>query len=593
MLDLGIPLGWGDNQCEADAFGIADSRSSPSEPSGRLTRTDMRPYQNRFIELVKQCFATDASKLPGILLALEPGAGKTAVVLTAAKELIEEGAIERIVVVAPLLVSQTTWPDEFDEWEHLKDMTYTLLRVEDDDPELVAYDNEIYPVILAKWQGKFDEEVKAQPVLKPQQARAAVRYRWLEAAKAKQSPIERRKNVKPKSSPSALADEERNGLVLKRKYEMLARLAAERTQVHIINKEALPWLWQNAKEKRNWAYDGIFCDDLREGRGAVKRVKRGKGDKTPGPAPLSRFGVLSSARNKSTALIQLTGTPTPKGLENLWGLSYLIDHGERLGTDKTPFLDRWFTTNEYSRAVKPQPHAFDEIIGKIKDIMFSIDPKELGELPELIKVPMYARLPRKVQEEYNRFKRTAISEQYDVEAVNNGVLHNKLLQFANGSMYDAEGNDVWIHDSKIDMLRELVESLDGTPLLVAYDYEFDVNRILKAFPQAVRLCPENAVESKRLWNLDKIPLLLAHRASAGHGLNMQKGTGHMCEYGLTTDAELFIQFCKRLQRPGRKTTIFNHIIMAEGTIDEEVYPMYLDPRIETQDRILQAIRLQK
>jgi hypothetical protein len=124
---------------------------------------------------------------------------------------------------------------------------------------------------------------------------------------------------------------------------------------------------------------------------------------------------------------------------------------------------------------------------------------------------------------------------------------------------------------------------------VAYTYQFDVERIMGAFPDAVLLRPENAAETMKLWNQDKIPILLAHRASAGHGLNAQKGTGHMCEYGLTTDAELYLQFLKRIWRSGRKTTVFNHVIIAEGTIDEDVFVDYLDPKIATQIRVMQSV----
>jgi len=235
--------------------------------------------------------------------------------------------------------------------------------------------------------------------------------------------------------------------------------------------------------------------------------------------------------------------------------------------------------------------AFHEIMDRVKDIMFSLDPEDMAPLPELVVDPIKVRLPTKVLEEYCRFERQMVSEEYDVEAVNGGVLHGKLLQYANGSMYQEDGNDVHVHDEKLDALKDLVERMNGAPLLVAYTYQFDVQRICQAFPQAVVLTPENAVETKRLWNDDKIALLLAHRASAGHGLNLQKGTGHMCEYGLTSDAELYLQFLKRIRRPGRKTTVFNHVIIAEGTIDEDVFPMYLDPKIAVQDRILEAVAL--
>jgi hypothetical protein len=292
-------------------------------------------------------------------------------------------------------------------------------------------------------------------------------------------------------------------------------------------------------------------------------------------------------------VIQLTGTPTPKGLENLWSLAYLTDFGVRLGGTKTAFLNRWFSVNVWNniRKIKPLPHAFDEIMGLVKDIMFSVDPKDLVQLPPVVVDPVKVRLPPGVLTQYRKFKREMVSEELDVEAVNRGVLHNKLLQFANGSMYREGGEDVFIHDGKLEALEKIVEKIGDAPLLVAYDYDFDLKRIRRRFPDAVVLNEGNPRECVKKWNAGKIKMLLAHRASAGHGLNLQFGSNHMCEYGLTSDLELYLQFLKRLQRPGQTCVVFNHVIIAEGTIDEDIFPDYLDPKKETQDQVLTAVRV--
>lgn len=557
----------------------------------RWRREDLRGYQVKLVDLIKRCFGTGLDKLPGALLALEPGAGKTGTVLTAIRDLLDERKVKKVLIVASVLVAQTVWPDEIDEWEHVKDTTWTLLRVEDDDPETTAAGLAAYEAALAEHQQRFDDDVatKVAGGMKRGAARNAVRSEWQAKAEALQTLAEKDRGWKPKSTPAALAEEARNAAVLAAKEAKLQQLASEDTEIHIINKEALLWLWNHFGDGRNWPYDMIVTDDLREGRSGKKRTIRGK-DKNDttgkGKAPLSRFGVLAKARKKVKATIEMTGTPTPKGLENMWGLIYLLDLGQRLGGSKTAFLQRWFTVNEYSRKTTPRAHAFREIMDLVKDIMFSLDPADLPELPEYVMNPIKVRLPADVLAAYKTFKRNMVSEEYDVEAVNGGVLHGKLLQFANGSMYQEDGNDVAIHDVKIDALRELLMQLDGTPLLVAYTYQFDVERICRAFNYAVVLTPENSRQVVRDWNADKIPLLLAHRASAAHGLNMQKGTGHMCEYGLTSDAELFEQFRKRIHRSGRKTKVFMHVIMAEGTIDEEIYPIYLDPKIAVQNQIL-------
>lgn len=540
-----------------------------------LHRHDLRVYQTFLGDKIKQCFVEDPKRrLPGIIAALEPGAGKTAAALTAVKDLHEEGLLKKVLVVAPLLVAQTTWPDEFGEWSHLQDMPFTLLRVEEDDPEIAAISDAAYAEALSRHQEAFEIERESEVLLGLSKGDAR------KAARAASD-----------ATPAALAEKERQEAVAKAKDAKLARLAETDTLVHIVNKEALRWLWDHLGRGARWPYDMMIVDDVRETRSGKKRVKREKDDGTRAKAPLSRFGIMAAARKHMKATIVLTGTPTPKGLEDLWGLAYLVDLGDRLLPFKTPFLKRWFHIDTRTFKAEPRDYAFGEIMPRVKDIMFSLDPADYPQLPPYQVVPIRVRLPDDVMKAYRKFKREMVSEEYDVEAVNGGVLHGKLLQFANGSMFREDGNDVPIHDVKIDALKTLVQELNGTPLLVAYTYRFDVERIMTAFPKAVHLTPENAGRVVRDWNADKIPLLLCHRASAGHGLNMQKGTGHMCEYGLTADAELYLQFLKRIWRPGRKGTLFNHVIMSEDTIDDEIFPQYLDPKILTQMRVMEAVRV--
>jgi hypothetical protein len=581
-------------------------------------REDFRDYQVQLTDMVKLCVRPGPKKKPGIILALEPGAGKTAIVLTAARDLLDEGTIRKALVTAPLLVAKTVWSEEIGEWEHLKDTTWTLIRAEDDDPEIVAAGEAAYAKAFAFHSTLFEAEVMNEARRNPSQASARniVRDRWARDAfdmlSAEDQAQLRRPRYKgddpllmqaalaagaqkmPKATPSDLANLHRMEAVATAKETLLRRLAAEPTEIHIINKEALLWLWNHFGEGSRWPYDIIIGDDLREFRSGKARSAGGvavtaKGKKAA--APLSRWGVLAAARKHVKAMIELTGTPTPKGLHNLWGVAYLVDLGERLGLNLEAFMRRYFDVNQYDRSIEPREHAFASIIGKLKDIMFSLDPKAIGELPPFLPVPIRVELPADVLQAYKTFRKELVSEEYDVEAVNGGVLHGKLLQFANGSMYQEDGNDIHIHDLKIEALKNLVEALDGTPLLVAYTFQFDIERIMKALPKAVLLTPSNALDFTRRWNKDEIAVGLVHRASAGHGLNMQKGTGHMCEYGLTTDAELFLQFKKRILRSGRKTSVINHIIIAKGTIDEDVYPMYLNPRIENQEQILEALRL--
>lgn len=537
-------------------------------------RDDLRIYQRFLIGKIKECFLADPrQRLPGIIAALEPGAGKTASVLTALRDLLDALIIRKALIVAPLLVAQTVWPAEVDEWEHLKALTWTLLRVEEDDEEIEALGSAAYAEALARYQGELDDDRDVNLLLGMGRAAA-------------------RKAARGDQTPGARAEKVRQRVVEKAKAAKLARLAETDTEIHIVNKEGLRWLWDHFGRGARWPYDVLVIDDVREGRSGKKRVKRDTKDEgKKAKAPLSRFGLMAAARKHVMATIQLTGTPTPNGLHNMWGLAYLIDLGKRLLPSQSAFNKRWFSLNSYWQPDEPKEGAFDEIMGRVKDIMFSLDPRDLPQLPPYLPVPIRVRLPVDVLKAYKKFCRDMVSEEYDVEAVNAGVMHGKKLQFANGSMYQEDGNDIWVHDVKIEALKLLVERLNGTPLLVAYTYKFDVDRILQAFPQAVHLTPKNAVETVKRWNRDEIPVLLCHRASAGHGLNMQKGTGHMCEYGLTSDAELYLQFLKRILRSGRRFTLFNHVIIAEGTIDEEIFPDYLNPKIETQDRVMKAVQV--
>ena len=510
----------------------------------RLRRSNLRKYQRWAVAKIKGMFTTE-KHIPGLILAFDMGSGKTASVLTAVRDLLDVFEIEKVLVVAPVLVAKTVWPDEIEDWEHLQALSYTLLRVEDSDPDVLRA------------------------------GREAVRNR-------------------PNGMDTREVTELRNRAQMMEKEAKMRRLVSEDTEIHIINKEALPWLWEHWGS--NWPYDLVVIDEASMMKNGEMRVKKKVVDPKTGKertvqGDLSRFGALCASRKHTVKVVELTGTPTPKGLQNLWGLAYYVDLGERLGRDMQAFLYRWFKQNQYSRKIEAQGHAFDEIMGKLKDIMFSIDPNDLDELPPMIDVPIHVKLPSEVLAEYKRFRRTFVTEEYDVEAVNAGVMHNKLLQAANGSLYNEDGEDVWVHDCKIDALKRIVEETDGAPLLVFYSYEFDLTRIQKFFPKAVVLNEHDPRKIVKQWNNGEIGMLLAHRASAGHGLNLQHGGYVLVQYGLTSDLELYLQANKRLLRPGQKERVWNYMVLCEGTIDTEILPKYLTPKAETQERVMEATRI--
>jgi SNF2 family DNA or RNA helicase len=298
---------------------------------------------------------------------------------------------------------------------------------------------------------------------------------------------------------------------------------------------------------------------------------------------LTRFGVLAAARSKITRLIELTGTPGQ--LIDLWGQIYLLDQGERLGRSRDAFEQRWFRENPYTREITPFDHSEREIMDRIADLMVSM-PK-LQIVPEPVHTPILVDLPPAVMKEYRQFKKTLVSDLYDVEAVNAGVLTNKLMQFANGSMYNEQGEVVPVHTEKLDALDELIERAADENVLIFYGFRFDLEQIRKRHPDAVVLNEtENAVP---LWNEGKIKKLLAHPASCAHGLNLQYG-GHIAIwFGLTWSLELWLQANARLPRPGQTKIVSIYQIIARGTVDERALSV-LSGKGANQDRIIDAVR---
>ena len=460
--------------------------------SSKRGRHLLRNYQVVTVDLIKSVFSQNGP--PGIIVALEPGAGKTVSTLTAIRDLLDQRKITRVLLVAPLLVAETVWHTEIEEWAHLTGTTFVHLTGD-----------------LKKRSAAFESDA----------------------------------------------------------------------EIHIINKELVPWLWEFAKGR--WKYDALVIDE-------ASMLKNGK-KRTPNKK-LTRFGALAQARKFFKGVVELTGTPAPNGIQNLWGLSYIIDLGERLGNSKNAFNERWMDFNKYTFEEKPRPGAEAEILSKVKDIMFSLDPKDYVELPPLVENIIKVKLPPKVMEEYRKFKQTLVYDPLSIEAVNAAVLAGKLFQACNGSLYNENGEDIWIHDCKLDALENLLNELGDVPVLVAYSYKFDKDRIKKKFPKAVILNEQKDVmQTVRDWNDGKIKMLLAHRASAGHGLNLQKGGNHFVSYGLTEDLELWQQFNKRLWRSGQRSDrVWHHIIIADKTEDERVLPV-LNDKDAVQSRVLQATQI--
>ncbi len=372
-----------------------------------------------------------------------------------------------------------------------------------------------------------------------------------------------------------------------------ARLAAlkRRAEITVTNLENLQWLWKALDNGAGWFFDCIIIDESSAFKAGEVRTKRTKVKRADGTkrirkgGNLTRFGVLAMARKRVRRIYLLTGTPSPNGLIDLWGQIYLLDLGERLGSDKESFLRRWFDENRYDRTIKPRAHAEKEIMALISDVMVSLPPLDLVSPPVYVPVPV--DLPADAMKEYRRFERNLVSEVYDVEAVNSGVLTNKLLQFANGSMYREDRSIAEVHEAKLDALDELIEQAGGDNVLILYGFQFDINKIRERHPDVVLLNDGDDVLER--WNAGKIKVLAAHPKSCAHGLNMQYGGHIQIWYGLTWSLELWQQANARLARPGQKRQVAIYMIMARGTCDEDVMAV-LKRKDATQEAVTEAVR---
>ena len=351
-------------------------------------------------------------------------------------------------------------------------------------------------------------------------------------------------------------------------------------EITIISRDNLVWLAKTYfGSVERWPYDCVIIDEssmFKAGKVRTKTatVKGADGQKrVRAGGKITRFGVMAAARKKVDRIYLLTGTPAPNGLQDLWAQIYLLDQGKRLGEARTTFEKRWFHIDKGTfKPVAPKEGSREAIMRKVADVMIALPKMQL--VPEPIYIPVYVDLSASAMAEYKRFKRTLVSQQYDVEAVNAGVLTNKLLQFANGSMYQEDGTVVPVHDEKLDALDELVEQAGGDNVMVLYGFQFDLAAIRKRYPDAVVLNEsETAVQD---WNEGKIRMLLAHPASCAHGLNLQYG-GHIAIwYGLTWSLELWQQANARLPRPGQESQVLSYQIIARNTDDERVLEVLAD-----------------
>ena len=352
------------------------------------------------------------------------------------------------------------------------------------------------------------------------------------------------------------------------------REAALRRQtfLYIINRENVSWL----VETHRWDFDMVVIDEL-------------SGFKSN---QAQRFKALKKVRPLVSRMVGLTGTPAPNSLLDLWPQMYLMDMGQRLGRFIGGFRERFFTPDKRSREIiysyKPREGAEEAIYDLISDICISMKAVDYLDMPELIMNRVEVSMDSREQKIYDDFQRDMVVNLHgeELDAVNAAVLSGKLLQMANGAVYGENHKVLHIHDRKLDALEDLVEAANGKPLLVAYWYEHDLQRIKARFKTARCIDTTKDIDD---WNAGRIPLALIHPASAGHGLNLQDGGCTIVWFGLTWSLELYQQLNARLWRQGQKHTVVIHHIVTKGTHDEDVLRA-LECKDTRQSALIDAVR---
>jgi SNF2 family DNA or RNA helicase len=426
---------------------------------------------------------------PIVGLFLDMGMGKTICTLTAVAELLKNNRVNRVLVIAPLRVAESTWSREAEKFDHTA-------------------------------------HLKVAKVLGSKKAREAA--------------------------------------------------LCNHTDLYVINRENVVWLVDYFKH--NWPFDMVIIDEL----SSFKSHKA------------KRFKALAKVRKYIKRMVGLTGTPAPNSLMDLWAQMYLLDEGVRLGKRFTGFQDRYFipdqrnyqTNTIYSWKIK---QGADEVIHKrISDICLSLKAEDFLDLPRRVNNVISVPLPERISKIYKKLEKDLLLpfEEGDIVADTAANLTNKLLQMANGAVYDENGVFKEIHDEKLKALEDVIEAANGRPVLVFYNYRHDLKRIKVKYPEARTLESSDEIEE---WNNGHIPILLVHPKSAGHGLNLQFGGHILVWFGLTWSLEEYQQANARLYRQGQQNHVIVHHLVTKDTIDEDVMKS-LEGKAVGQEALITAVK---
>lgn len=498
------------------------------------TRKDLHKYQRKAVRFLYET--------PFSALFIDLGMGKSVICLTLLADLIKEGWEGKALVIAPLRVAKATWPEEIKEWKQAAGIEYSLIRAEDDDDEIKRLYKMHYDSEYARQRAVGETPAVAAGYAR----RAAAPYR--QAAKE----LQRQKQ--------AMSD----------------------AQLHIINIERLEWLvafWERMGREYGlkWPYDTVIVDESSKFKDYTTK----------------RYRALKKCLPRIERLHTLTASPAAESFQHLFAQVFLLDRGKRFGRYVTHYLQKYFTEIKAAKKWVIKKGSEQKIAAKMADISLVMKARDYREelgIEDWLPVKRPIRLNEDMMARYEDFEKTMILKLDDmrIEAVNGAALFNKLLQMTSGAVYTEEKTVVPVHDEKIEALRELIDELQGEPLMVSYWFKSSLARLRKAFPgarvmdKAGRCIPD--------WNAGKIPLLFIQPGGAAHGLNMQKGPGHdMAFFDLCWSRELYEQVVGRLSRQGQKEVVRVHHLTCVGTADEIVYQC-LEDKGAGQERLFKYIR---
>lgn len=511
-----------------------------------LTPADLRVPQTiaaDFMELVWKC-----------AVFAEVGLGKCGAAITLVAKLFDRFDTEHVLVIAPLRVARKTWPDELRLWTQARYLTHEVL-----------------------WEVKTPQRtisVNGEKRLNYWYAKAEGLEADLKAAKTE---------FKSLPTPEDAANIRKISKALKdaRRAIKWGNAAAWRpADIHIINRENVVWLvhfWG-----KYWPYDTVIYDESSD-------LKNGK--------KVVRWRAMRQVMGLVKRFIELTGTPAPKGLMDLWGQIYVLDGGERLGRTITQYRETYFTSDFNGYVYTPRPGALEKITALISDVCITLLSKDYLDLPPTIYNEIPVTLSDDEFEQYKTMEREYILQLIDggeIEAVTTAVLSTKLLQLANGLVYDSEKTAHFFHSRKIEALKDYIGEMQGQNVMVAYYYQHDLAALKQAFPDAKVFSEEDEMAIVDEWNSGSLSMMLIHPKSAGHGLNIQFGGRRILWYGPipTQDIELYQQLNGRIagaRAVGQGTAFIDHLI-AVGTWDEYTMERKKNKGL-TQTEIMTALNL--